>query len=82
MIGYFFTKKSRYFDQASIEDLAKKYEYFEFGENYNLQCWRFLLSQESPQQIANNITDKPNDKLYYKNKPLKFVHTHFFSQEI
>ena len=76
----FFTKKSRYFDQASIEDLAKKHSYFEFGENYNLQCWRLLLSQESPQQIANNITDKPNDKLYYKNKPLKFVHTHFLDK--
>lgn len=71
----FFTKKSRYFDQASIEDLAKKYSYFEFGENYNLQCWRVLLSDESPQQISNHITSK--DKLYYKNKPLKFVHTHF-----
>jgi hypothetical protein len=76
----FFTKKSRYFDQASIEDLAKKHSYFEFGENYNLQCWRLLLSKESPQQIANNITDKPNDKLYYKNKPLKFVHTHFLDK--
>ena len=74
----FFTKKSRYFDQASIEDLAKKYSYFEFGENYNLQCWRFLLSDESPQQISNHITSK--DKLYYKNKPLKFVHTHFLVQ--
>jgi len=70
-----FTKSSRYFDQASIEDLAKKYSYFEFDDNYNLQCWRLLLSQESPQQIANHITS--TDKLYYKNKPLKFVHTHF-----
>ena len=51
----FFTKKSRYFDQASIEDLAKKYSYFEFGENYNLQCWRLLLSKESPQQMINYI---------------------------
>ncbi|MHA2279218.1 MAG: hypothetical protein ACXAC2_25845, partial [Candidatus Kariarchaeaceae archaeon] len=30
-----FTKTSRYFDQASIEDLAEKYDTFEFGENYN-----------------------------------------------
>ncbi len=72
-----FTKTSRYFDQASIDDLTKKYTYFEFGENYNLQCWRLIYSQESPQQIANHITSLPNDKLYYKNKPLKFVHTHF-----
>ena len=75
-----FTKTSRYFDQASIEDLTKKHSYFEFGENYNLQCWRLLLSDESPQQIANHITSLPNDKLYYKNKPLKFVHTHFLDQ--
>jgi hypothetical protein len=70
-----FTKTSRYFDQASIEDLAKKYSYFEFGENYNLQCWRLMLSHESPQQISSHITS--TDKLYYKKKPLKFVHTHF-----
>ena len=73
-----FTKKSRYFDQASIEDLSKKYSYFEFGENYNLQCWRLMLSVESPQQIANYITS--TDKLYYKKKPLKFVHTHFLDK--
>lgn len=75
-----FTKTSRYVDQASIEDLAKKYTYFEFGENYNLQCWRLMLSSETPQQIANHITSLPNDKLYYKKKPLKFVHTHFLDQ--
>jgi hypothetical protein len=75
-----FTKTSRYVDQASIEDLVKKYNYFEFGENYNLQCWRFFLSPEGTQKIANNITSMPNDKLYYKNKPLKFVHTHFLDK--
>ena len=73
-----FTKTSRYFDQASIEDLAKKYSYFEFGENYNLQCWRLMLSPESPEKIAGYITS--TDKIYYKNKPLKFVHTHFLDK--
>ena len=75
-----FTKTSRYFDQASIEDLVKKYSFFEFGENYNLQCWRLFLSPEGGQQVANNITSRPNDTLYYKNKPLKFVHTHFLDK--
>ena len=65
-------------EQINMIDLTKKHSYFEFGENYNLQCWRLLLSNESPQQIANHITSK--DKLYYKNKPLKFVHTHFLDQ--
>ena len=75
-----FTKTSRYFDQASIEELVKKYSFFEFGENYNLQCWRLFLSPEGGQQVANNITSCPNDTLYYKNKPLKFVHTHFLDK--
>jgi hypothetical protein len=72
-----YTKKSRYFDQASIDDLVNKYDYFEFGENYNLQCWRYLLSNEPNKTIASYITSKPHDKLYYKSQPLKFIHTHF-----
>lgn len=70
-----FTKKSRYFDQASIEDLVRKYSHFEFGEEYNLQAWRMYLSNEDKQTIANHITS--SDTLYYKNKPLRFIHTHF-----
>ena len=69
-----YTKSSRYFDQASIEDLAKKYNHFEFGENYNIQAWRFYLSNEPIQPkfriLANNCIN-------YENKPLKFIHTHF-----
>ena len=75
-----FTKTSRYYDQASIEDLAKKYDYFEFGENYNLQTWRFIHALEGPQAIISNITSVPNDTLYYKHKPLKFIHTHFLEE--
>ena len=70
-----FTKVSRYFEQASLEDLAKKYSYQTFDENINLMPWRLLLS-DNPQQIIDNINLKNND-LYYKDKPLIFVHTHF-----
>lgn len=73
-----FTKTSRYFDQASIEDLVKKYSYFEFGENYNLQAWRFYLSPEGEDKIASYISSNPTEStIYYKNQPLKFIHTHF-----
>lgn len=72
-----FTKTSRYYDQASIEDLVKKYDYFEFPENYNFQCWRMIIADEPKEKIASYITSKPNDTLYYKDKPIKFVHTHF-----
>lgn len=66
-------------EQINMIDL-KKYSYFEFGENYNLQCWRYYLSPEGSSKIANNITFSTNDKLYYKNKPLKFIHTHFLDK--
>ena len=51
-----FTNHSRYYDQASIEDLVKKYSFFEFPENYNLQCWRMIIADESPQKIASYIS--------------------------
>jgi len=75
-----FTKTSRYYDQASIEDLVKYFSYFEFGENYNVQGWRMQLSNEGAFNFPTNISYKPNDKVYYKNKPLKFIHTHFLDQ--
>ena len=71
-----FTKTSRYFDQASIEDLVKKYSYFEFGEHCNFSWWRITQSATSPQNIISNVSIK-NNKIMYKDKPLKFVHTHF-----
>ena len=54
----------------------RKYDYFEFNEQYNLQAWRMYLSNESPQQISNHISCNQNE-LLYKNKPLIFIHTHF-----
>ncbi len=71
-----YTKTSRYHDQASIEDLVKEFSYFEFGENYNLQSWRFLLGLEPPNKIASYVNIKQN-RIFYKDKPLKFIHTHF-----
>ncbi len=74
-----YTKTSRYYDQASIEDLVKEFSYFEFGENYNLQTWRFLLGIEDMEIIVKNLNIR-FDKLYYKDKRLKFIHTHFNSE--
>ena len=71
-----YTKTSRYYDQASIEDLCKKYSFFTFNDNYNLQTWRFIYGEESSDIIMSYITIKKN-KVMYKNKPLKFIHTHF-----
>jgi len=72
-----YTKTSRYYDQASIENLSNEFSYFEFGENYNVQAWRMQLSVESESEFATNVTSKHMGKVYYKDKPLKFIHTHF-----
>ena len=77
-----YTKTSRYYDQASIEDLVKVYDFFEFGEEYNLQTYRFIIGLEKTEQIVSNvIANMSENKLYYKTKPLKFIHTHFNSKE-
>lgn len=75
-----YTKTSRYYDQASIEDLCNDYKYFEFDDNYNLQTWRFICGNEPIEKIMSYITigkGKYKIKIMYKNKPLKFIHTHF-----
>ena len=69
-----YSKTSRYYDQAAIEDLAKIYKYFEFDENYNLQAWRHIIC--GPEKIESYISIN-NNKIMYKDKPLKFIHTHF-----
>lgn len=60
-------------------DKLKKFNYYEFSENYNLQTWRFLLGLETTQKIASYVNVK-NEKIFYKNNRLKFIHTHFNSE--
>lgn len=76
-----YNKTSRYFDQASIEDLANDYknDLFLFGENYNFSWWRLIQSDEDMQKIVSYIELTGTDILY-KKKPIKFVHTHFDQQ--
>jgi hypothetical protein len=77
-----YTKTSRFFDQASIEDLARDYEYFEFGEHYNFSWWRVGQSDVVPNDIIANISIQQSESnesgvILYKNQPLRCVHTHF-----
>ena len=71
-----YTESSRYFEQAAIEQLVNKYSHFEFGEEYNVQCWRQLFN---PEKIPFEyfFSSEPNDNVYYKKKPLRCIHTHF-----
>ena len=70
-----FTKTSRYYDQASIEDLAKKYNFQELGKEVNFMPWRILLAN-NPGEVINSINIK-NNQINIGNEPLIFLHTHF-----
>jgi len=70
-----FTKTSRYHDQASIEDLAKKYSFQEFGKEINFMPWRVLLA-DNPKDVINSININDNE-INIDNKPIVFLHTHF-----
>ena len=65
-------------EQINMEKL-KNYSYFEFGDNYNLQCWRLYLSPEGSDKITSYLSSD-NGIVMYKEKPLKFIHTHFLDQ--
>lgn len=73
-----FTKMSRYYDQASIEDLAKKYPHFCFGSNYNIQGWRLQLHPNGPDGFQKAITiNTDTNTVCYDTNPVKCIHTHF-----
>lgn len=72
-----FTKTSRYYDQASIEDLSRKYSYFEFDENYNLTNWRLLDNNNGTNMVNQFRLDVIDNIICYNEKPLKSIHTHF-----
>lgn len=73
-----FTKTSRYFDQASIEDLAEKYSYQELGEEINFTPWRFFHVPDARKVM--NMINIDNGELNYGEKPLVFLHTHFLEK--
>jgi len=71
-----FTETSRYFEQAAIEDLVQKYSNFKFGEEYNVQCWRYYFNHDPFPLEHNFASSKKLSNVFYKKKPLRCVHTH------
>jgi hypothetical protein len=74
----FFTQNSRYYDQASLDDVYDIYKEktFFFDDNYNFQESRFDKGISSAGEIMKNIFVK-NNKLMYKDKFLKNIHLRF-----
>lgn len=74
----YYTQSSRYFEQASIEDLTKKYTFQEFGKEVNFMPWRIIVG-DNPQEVVNSININ-NNQINIGSKPLVFLHTHFDDQ--
>tara|TARA_Y100000590_G_scaffold271259_1_gene304550 strand:+ start:1201 stop:2040 length:840 start_codon:yes stop_codon:yes gene_type:complete len=73
-----YTKTSRFFEQASIEDIMKEYQphSFEFPIQNNFGWWR-LFQCECPQDRVKQFTVCIySGEVYYQNKPLRSIHTH------
>ena len=64
-----YTKTSRFFEQASVEDIAREFSHFNFPKNYNFGQWRFHLD--------NKYVNIKDNKLMFENDELKVIHIHF-----
>jgi hypothetical protein len=73
-----FMKTSRFYEQACIEDLAKKYEHFDFPSNYNIQGWRRELHPQGSSGFDQALQFKRDTlDICYDGQPIKSIHTHF-----
>lgn len=76
-----FTKTSRFYDQASIEDLANKYAHQILDETFNFAWWRTCPLHNVNFNNVRNSINILNDVICYNNKPIKFLHTHFYKMQ-
>jgi hypothetical protein len=74
------TKKSRYFDQAAIEDLVNEYVTFEFGEEANLGWWRPMHGVGGMPEFIKHVYLNKEGLLAYKNRTVSSIHAHFISK--
>ena len=75
-----FTQTSRYYNQASIEDLVQNYSHFYFGENYNIHYGRIRHYPVDDIQDEKQ-TQEEKRKQEAKRKPA-FVHNFAYNDKI
>lgn len=71
-----FTKTSRYYDQASLEECARYFKTKFLTQNYNIAEWSLWQSEESPGKMIQYLSIDANN-IYFKNNPIIFFHHHF-----
>jgi hypothetical protein len=70
------TVKSRYYEQASLENCAKRFKTFCFGDNFNVAWWKVELGLLGKEQTYK-LFSSDSENIYYKKNPIIFIHSHF-----
>ena len=72
-----YCKKSHYYEQSAIESLVNKYPSFTFGEECNIQSWRYHFNNEVGVSLESYFNSFSNGSITYKGKEVVCIHTHF-----
>ena len=83
------SKRSRFFEQAALEDLAIEYsqeQIFKFGQEVNYGWWRMFQSDDSPQEKQGEWSIKRDVRqshsgILVRGNPLVCIHTHFKTED-
>ena len=71
-----YSKKSRFFEQAAIEDLMKEFKSFEFPIQNNFGWWRLFQCDEPQARMKKFTICSVSGNIYFDDKPLRSIHTH------
>lgn len=72
---------SYYFEQAAIEDLARRYVVFEFGPEHNLGFWRPVHDVISSEEFYSHLYfDGVAQKIMLRNRTVSTFHTHILTR--
>ena len=72
--------RSRFFEQAALEDVAKEATLYEFPSEVNFGWWRMFQAPAAPVTIQAKFSiHRPDTSvgIRYDGKPLQSVHTHW-----
>jgi hypothetical protein len=69
------SSRSRFFDQACLEDVATEFEPHLMHAGQNMAWWRIFQGEQKPAELVSQFTWKDGRVFYQKNQ-VEFIHTH------
>ncbi len=69
--------RSRFLDQACLEDIAEIHKCYEFGDEYNYGWWRLFQCNNPQERLDKFMASEINGgELLYNYVPIRTIHTH------